>query len=63
MRLLLLLLLFTTTALYSQAQQTSALVNGEPDPSLLFTCFPMVLVICASIGALVYFLSRNNKRS
>ena len=59
---LLLLLIFTATALFSQAQKTSALVNGETDPSILITCLPMVLVICASIAAAVYFLSRNNKR-
>ena len=56
---LLLLLMFTAIALISNAQQTTALINGEHHPSVLTTCLPMVLLIGVGIAGAVYFLSTN----
>jgi len=60
MRLLLLLML-TATTLFANAQQTTALVQGEHGSSVLKTCLPMVLLISVIIAGAVYFLSINNK--
>ena len=58
---LLLLLMFTATALFSNAQQTTALIKGEHNTSILTTCLPMVVLISVIIAGAVYFLSINNK--
>jgi hypothetical protein len=51
--------MFTAIALFSNAQQTTALINGEHHPSILTICLPMVLLISVGIAGAVYFLGKN----
>ncbi len=58
----LLLIMLTATTLFSQAQQTDALVKRETSSSLSMTCIIMIALICLLIAGVAYFLVTNNKR-